>query len=120
MKVFIETGTVDHVLCVEAEPADYVTIVQYEGSCRHGKYETLLRRFKLAWRVLRGEGYTWEEFYSPESVDKLVVELARARKVAFGQSRAEPCSLSELQYRIDLLQGWKKDHLSRCPEAEKL
>lgn len=112
---FIETGTVDHVLCIEAEKEDFVTITEYQGSCKHGKYDSLRQRIKLAWRALRGEGLVWVEFYSPEGVDKLVAELTRAREVAFGQAETRTLDTQELQYRLDLLQGWKEEHLKDCP-----
>lgn len=91
-KRYVETGVGDHVLGIFCEPEEanggfdgaWVEIIQFEGTCRHGKYAPFSLRLRDAWRTLRGKGRPWEEFFTSEHVDALIDALTAARTEAFG------------------------------------
>ncbi len=83
MRRFVELE-LDHMLAVEWDDqphqSSYVTLTQFEGACRHGKYSSLRIRLRDAWRTFKGDGRCWEEMYRVEHVDALIATLQEARQ----------------------------------------
>lgn len=82
-RVYVETGTVDHVIRVTVDDTSMVELQSFWGFCRDGKYLPLRVRIRQAWQALRGDGQTWEEFGNPDGlqqfIDALVAAKARLR-----------------------------------------
>lgn len=74
----------DDVSATVEDPFGYVTLTQFEGSCKHGKYTSLRIRLRDAWRTFRGDGRCFEEMYRAEQIDALILALQEGRQHVWG------------------------------------